>query len=207
MEKRKELDDVKQKIESLRKQTSTTYPEAKETMQALDWKIQTTSMPTKEENKLISRIKKLEAELTVHKQIRELEAVATELKAEIGTLKIQADTIHSELSKLAEESEVYHRKMMEIVEAASKVKGEADSAHKSYVELKNLAADAHREYMERLDRIEQVEYRTRTHEELERQKKVDEAKKKREETASQKLRKGQKLSFEEFKLLVEQGKV
>jgi len=206
-EKRKRLDELKQKIESLRRQTSTSYPEAKETMRALDWKIQTTPMLAKEENKLISRIKKLDAELTLHKKARDLEARVTELRAEIGALKIQADTIHGELSKFAEESEVYHKKMMEIVETASKVKGEADNAHKSYVDLKNKAADAHKEYIERLNRIRQIEYQTRTEEELERQKKIDEAKTKREETASEKLRKGQKISFEEFKLLVEQGKV
>jgi len=206
-ERRKELDELKRKINSLRKQTSTSYPEAEETMQALDWKIQTTSMPAKEENKLISRIKKLEADITLHKQARDLEAKVMELRAEIGSLKIQADTIHSELSKLAEESEVYHKKMMEIVETASKVKGEADNAHKSYVDLKNRATDTHKEYMERLNRIQQIEYQTRAAEESARQKKIDEAKMKRDEIASQKLKKGQKLSFEEFRLLVEQGKV
>jgi len=136
-----------------------------------------------------------------------METRATELRAEIGALKIQADAIHGELSKLAEESEVYHKKMMEIVETASKVRSEAHNAHKNYVELKNKAAEAHKEYMERLTQVEQIEYRARVKEGLERQKKIDEVKAKREETASQKLKRGQKLSFEEFKLLIEQGKV
>jgi len=201
--KRNEADSIKNTILKLEKRASGSYSGLKKRMQELEWKIQTNPLSAKEEARLIAQIKELESQVVVHDKIRELRDRMIMLQAEINAARLSANGAHEKLSKIAEESEVYHEKMIEVVKQASDLKFMADEAHLSYTQIKREADEAHLEYI----RAKELKQRIITEDQMTRFKKQQEVKKKTEDMAEEKLRRGEKLSLDEFRALVEKGVV
>jgi len=201
--KRDEAESVKNAINSLEKRASGSYSGLKKGMQELEWKIQTNPLSTKEEARLIAQIKKLEAQVVVYDKIRELRDKMIMLQAEINAARIVANEAHEELSGVAKESEVYHEKMIEVVKQASDLKSKADEAHLGYAEIKRQADEAHLEYI----KAKESRQKMIMEDQMTRLKKQQQVRKKVEDIAEEKLKRGEKLSLDEFRALVEKGAV
>lgn len=201
--KRAEAESVKNTIISLEKRASGSYSGLKKRMQELEWKIQTNSLSAKEEARLIAQIKKLEAQVVVYDKIRELRDRMIMLQAEMNAARLMANEAHEKLSEIAKESEVYHERMIEVAKEASDLKSEADEAHLSYAEIKRQADEAHLEYIKAKESRQKII----VEDQMSRLKKQQEVRKKVEDIAEEKLRRGEKLSLDEFRALVEKGAV
>ncbi len=201
--KRDEADSVKNTIVDLETRASGSYSGLKKRMQELEWKIQTNPLSTKEEARLIAQIKKLESQLVVHDKIRELRDSLIMLRAEMNAARLVANEAHEDLSKIAEESEVYHEKMIEVVKQASDLKSKADEAHLNYAQIKQQADEAHLEYIN----AKELRQKIVIEDQMTRLKKQQEVRKRVEDTAEEKLKRGEKLSLDEFRALVEKGAV
>jgi uncharacterized coiled-coil DUF342 family protein len=202
-EKRKLVADLKEKFLKLQKQVSEDPSAIKNKINELEWKIQTTPLKQKEGHQLIGQVKALESKLIWHEQAQELKTKLAELRSEIEALKARSKAAHEELMKAVKESEVYHKKMIELVKTASQVKAEADGAHKSYIKIKEKADETHRRYLHNLSQIKEIKQKIEGLHRL----KQNEIIKSLEESAVNKLKKGKRLSFEEFKVLVERGAI
>ncbi len=199
-------------INKLKQKAPGGYRSAKETIDRLEWKIQTESMPTKEENQIIEQLKILESQLIVHNhvrvKVRDRKTKLLDMKAKIMAIRMRADDAHKKVVALADESEQYHNKLMELVNSIKSFKAEADDAHKKYVENIEKARQLQEDYIETGGKIQalrrelegmqtmQTESRTKAQEAY---------RKKIEEAAEAKLRAGKKLSFEEFRAMMEKG--
>jgi len=201
--KRDEADSVRDTIASLEKRASGSYSGLKKRMQELEWKIQTNPLSPKEEARLIAQIKELESQLVVHDKVRELRDKAIMLQAEINAARLVANEAHEKLSEIAKESEVYHGKMLEVVKQASDLKSKADEAHLSYSQVKQQADEAHLEYIKAKESRQKII----VEDQMTRLRKQQEVRKKVEDTAEEKLKRGEKLSLDEFRALVEKGAV
>jgi uncharacterized coiled-coil DUF342 family protein len=201
--KRKEADAVKNQIFRLEKKASGSYSDLKRRMDDLEWRIQTNALSPKEEARLISQIKALESRTVFHEKIRELKDRLIMIQAGIGAARLKANEAHEGLSKFAEESEVYHEKMLEAVKQASEVKAKADEAHSEYAKIRQQADEAHFEYI----KAKESRQRIVVEDQMNRFRKQQAVKEKIEVTAEEKLKRGEKLSFDEFRALVEKGLV
>ena len=201
--KRDEADSVRNTIASLEKRASGGYSGLKKRMQELEWRIQTNPLSSKEEAKLIAQIKGLESQLVVHDKIRELRDRTIMLQAEINAARLVANETHERLSEIAKESEVYHEKMIEVVKQASDLKSKADEAHLSYSQIKQQADQVHLEYI----KAKELRQKIIVEDQMTRLRKQQEVRKKVEDTAEEKLKRGEKLSLDEFRALVEKGAV
>jgi uncharacterized coiled-coil DUF342 family protein len=105
------------------------------------------------------------------------------------------------------DSEVYHKKMMEVVSSATGLKRKADEAHQAYITSRTKGDNAHIEYLSRIAMIKELENQIRNYYESEQTQKEDEVQKKIEDLSTNKLKKGKKLTFEEFKFLVDRGAI
>jgi len=201
--KRNEAESVKDTIVSLEKRASGSYSSLKKKMQELEWKIQTNPLSAKEEARLIVQIKDLESRLVVHDKIRELRDRMIMLQAEINAARLVANEAHEKLSEIAKESEVYHEKMIEVVKQASDLKSKADEAHLNYAQIRQQADEAHLEYI----KAKELRQKIIVEDQMVRLRKQQEVRKKVEDMAEGKLKRGEKLSLDEFRALVEKGAV
>jgi len=207
-EKRAQILKLNEKIRSLteRKPSQSMHSIQRE-IEKIEWKIQTTSLPVKEEETLISQVRQLEARLSVYKRIEKSKEKLMVLRTEEKALETEAKTCHEKLSELAEQSQKFHEEMLENLNKARSLKVEADSAHQKHVEIKQQAQNLHQKCAELLDKIKTFEKELQEAEEKKQAKRQRELRKELEERALEKLKHGEKLTWEEFKILAEKRKI
>jgi uncharacterized coiled-coil DUF342 family protein len=193
-----------QKITELKKKTPR---ESRHNLQKefedIEWKIQTTPLDMQEEKRLVENVKQLETSLNIYKKIDVHVEKISELQKAHETLEAAAESAHQQLTEIAERSQAIHAKMIAKISESKNIKDEADSVHGAYVQAKEQAKPL-REEFKRL-----TEHRKKL------QDAVREADEKRKKTAEQalketlgsqardKLQRGEKLSWDEFKLLAD----
>jgi len=200
---RTEIESIKKTIEGLKERARGGYSTLKKRMDALEWKIQTTSLTAKEETRLMAQMKDLASKLEVYQKIRELADRIVMLQAGLGANRLIALDSHEQLTQLAEESEAHHENMMGIVKQASELKERADKTHAGFLDFRRRADAEHAEYL----RAKELRDKMITEAQVERLRKEREVRRKIEESAEEKLKRKEKLSLDEFRTLIEKGAI
>jgi len=207
-EKRAQLVKIREKMRVvMEKKPSRPIGAIQKDIDGLEWKIQTTSMPVKEEKVLIDHIRILEGQRAVHKQIQELKDTLVELQAEEKALATMAKLHHEALAKLAEQGQGFHKQMLELLTKAQNLKPEADTAHQKNMEFRQKANEVHQKFLEILEQINHVKLEIKKKDEEQQAKKQQELREEVVKKAHEKMKRGEKLTWEEFQLLAEQGAV
>lgn len=208
--KREELNYADERIRELSSKASLKEAFARRRSRELEWHIQTSSLSLAEEKRTIAQVKELEIELAVHGEIRKLKKAASNNISEIRRLRSTIDEYHSELSELAKNSQECHEEMMSSLGQADKLSKEAEEAHQNFIKIKKEADGIHKSYSTLIAQIREIERQIREIDEnvhREQIKKALESREKVSQQAQQKLETGEKLTFDEFKILIERGEV
>ncbi len=176
-------------------------------IEMIEWKIQTTSLPVKDEEILISQVRNLETQLSTYKQLEKTKDELIVLRTEEKVLEAEAKSCHEKLAELVEKSQKLHEDMFENLNKASSLKVEADSAHQKYVAIKQQAQNLHQKCVELSDKAKTFEIQLQEAEYKKQAKRKRELLKELEERAFEKLKHGEKLTWEEFKILAEKKKI
>ncbi len=198
-----EIKVFKGQIFSLKKFTSKPAEDVKKKIESLEWRLQTERYNPIEEKNLISIIKNLEGEAKIHEKIDELRHKISNDKNEINMLKQKLTCLRDEISKL---KDLRRRKIEELnmlYDEILKLRVEKEKLVKEIGEVKVKLGDVYNEIGKLKVRLKKLQ------EEL-LFKKLEEAVSNMDkitENAEKKLKKGEKLSFEEFKLLVGRGRI
>jgi uncharacterized coiled-coil DUF342 family protein len=176
-------------------------------IEEIDWKIQTTSLPVKEEERLINQIRQLEAQLSTQKQMKKVKENLQKLQNKKKDFEIEEKTLHEKLSELAEQSQKFHKKMLEVVDKAHNLQAEADKTHQNYIETRTQAQKQHQKYVALQEKIRALERMLKEQADKRQSKRKSELQKELEERALAKLKRGEKLLWEEYKILAQKGKV
>jgi uncharacterized coiled-coil DUF342 family protein len=132
-----EINSVKEKIDELKKKVPRErQQDLQEEHDAIEWKIQTTSLDLQEEKELIENVKQLELLLKSYKKIDLKYKKMKELLSQRQAIEAEADVFHKELTDLAKKSQDIHSQMIEKVNAAKISRAQADSIHQNYVKTK-----------------------------------------------------------------------
>jgi len=206
-EKRNRIAQMVAGLKQLRSQVQGTFKQAKNSLEELEWKMQTSSLDSREENRLINQIKELELRVAEHKQMNELQAALTEEKAVVESLKLNAQSIHQKMLAAAETSARVHEEMMQLVRKLDEIKATADVAHKMYLQTRNDAERSEQELVQKVLEKKKLRKEIFGDEEAERLRKGEELAARLAESGSAKLSQGKRLSFEEFKALMERRKI
>ena len=229
-----EIKTLKEKIEALKKHLPRISQRVlQEEHEAIEWKISTTSLDLQEEKKLVDQVKAIEIQLSGYKKIDNQNKKINELYKQKKVFDDQADIFHKELTELAEKSQDLHSRIMEKVTVMRREKAEADSLHQAFIRTKeqnnlfyeqikllvNQSLDIRREMKEEYD-VRRQEYQTRRQRDDARRKE-EEAKRKQEQTqraikeqaikekigseAREKLQRGEKVSWDEYQLMLGEG--
>jgi uncharacterized coiled-coil DUF342 family protein len=192
-------------------------------LDAIEWKIQTTSLDLQEEKKLIENVKELEILLSSYKKIDRQNKKITDLIVQRKVIEAEADTFHKELTDLAEKSQDLHSKMIEKVNAVKISRAQADGLHQAYIKTKEENLQIYVKIAELTGQIRGLRASMREEEKVRRiaiQQAIKEEKDANKEQqivikekqqaikeklgaeAREKLQKGEKLSWNEFQLVM-----
>lgn len=222
-----EVNALNEKIDALKKNLPRiSQRELQKELDGIEWKIATTTLDLKEEKRLIENVKELETQLSGYKKIDTQRKKIKELIEHRKTFDAQADVYHKELTELAKKSQEIHSIMMEKIEAMKRDRAEADSLHQSFIKAKeqnNLVYEQIRLLISQSTGI-----RTAAREQYHARRKEDEARRKAEEErrkqeqaeravkeaamkekigseAREKLNRGEKVSWDEFAMMLGNG--
>jgi uncharacterized coiled-coil DUF342 family protein len=194
----------KQEITELKTKTpQKSHQELQKELDDIEWKIQTTPLAMQEEKRLIENVKRLETQLNVYRKIDKHIKKIAELQKALETLEKTADMAHRELTETAKKSQETHTKMIAKITESKNIKSEADNLHAAYVQAKEQGKPLREEFKKLTEQKKKLQDALRK--ESEKQKKNAEKilKEKLESQARAKLQRGEKLSFDEFKMLAD----
>jgi uncharacterized coiled-coil DUF342 family protein len=219
-----EVNAIDEKIAELKKTVPrVSQRELQEELDAIEWKIQTTSLDLQEEKNLIGNVKELEIQLKSYKKIDKKHQKIKELLAQRKTFDAQADVYHKELTDLAKKSQELHATMMEKVNAVKKDKAEADNLHQAFVKAKEQNTLWYEQIRQLIDQTRDLratfkEFDLAKRKEEEAKWKEEQAKRKEEQAgravkeqaikekigaeAKEKLQRGEKVNWDEFQLML-----
>ena len=205
--------------------------ELQEEHDAIEWKISTTSLDLQDEKHLIEKVKQLEILLSGYKKIDGQNKKIKEYLAQRKTFDEQADALHKEVTELAAKSQEIHQKMIEKVNLMKASRIQADNQHQLYVKTKEetipqlyekigqligqlnsvkatmaleAKSQAEQRAMERSAQDKAYQERTQANKlrEQANKQKEQEMNEKLSAEARNKLQKGEKLSWNEFQLMM-----
>ena len=197
---------INQEIDVLsEKRPSKSLQALQEEFEDTEWKIQTSSLSLDEEKELVEEARQLEIQLNVRKKLQKLSDKAFVLKTETRALSNQGKLCHEELTKNAQKSQEIHQKMLEKIDESKKIKGEADSLHKDFLQAREEIKPLQNEIYEIINQMKKSKTEIREEEEKEKKEGEDAIRTELEKQAREKLKRGEKLSWEEFQILTEKG--
>ena len=219
-----EVNAIDEKIAELKKNVPrVSQRELQEELDAIEWKISTTSLDLQEEKRRVGEVKELETQLKSYKKIdKRLEKIKV-LIAKRKEIDAEADVFHNELTDLAKKSQDLHATMMEKLDVLKRDRAEADRLHQAFVLAKeqnilwyaqiseligqstNIRANIREQSQSRRAEEEarrSVEMAKRKEEMAQRQVKEKEIKEKIGSEARDKLQRGEKVNWEEFQFML-----
>lgn len=178
-------------------------------IQELEWKIQTTSnLSINEEREIVEQIARLEQKF---REVRETDVISRDLRTfnnRIKALKGKIRSLDNELRSHARESRFHHKTMIQAFKNADVMRKQADDLHAQFLEAKKQANSIHNEYLNYLREINRIrqdinksKQKVRAKQDAHRKEKLEE----KTEDAKKKFEEGRKLSFEEFRTLIDKG--
>ncbi|MEM3770129.1 MAG: hypothetical protein QXG76_02955 [Candidatus Bathyarchaeia archaeon] len=201
-----ELKSLRNELEPLiKKKSKRSLKVLEKDVKSVEWKIQTTPLSLQEEKKLVEQVKELGSHISVHKKIEQLNQRRIELKAELKAFQARVEHCHKSIMENAEKSQQIHAEMLKKVEEAKKIRGEADNFHRLYLQTREKIKSIQAEITNILDEIRK--FRGEISADVEKRRKEVEKRllESVEKQALEKLKRGEKLTWEEFKVLAEKG--
>jgi len=205
LEEISKLRQEKNRIDAEKPSRSRSYLENE--IARIEWKIQTEPLPLDVERQLIDQVKALEIQMEFYRKIENIKNKIAELKREADRLKADTRSYHSRILEIAAQSQEFHMKMLKKIKEAKELKVKADEMHQRYTKNKDKIRAISLELKKILAEIQSIRDLLEEREEKERRQKEADLQKQMEEKALEKLRRGEKLTFDEFKILVEKGRI
>lgn len=167
----------------------------------LDWKIQTNPLSLKEEREFVAQIKKLEIQRNIHQKLESLNQQCKQLKVEIETLKMQRNLFHEKLLENAQNSQSIHEKMIAALEKTKKLRNETANLHTHFLQVNQKIKLIQNDIWEISNQLKKLDEAIKRDEAIEKKKSEQALLAKFEKQMKKKLECGEKLTWEEFKLL------
>lgn len=205
-QKIQEFKGLKCEIEELKKKRpSKSLQKIQQEINNIEWRIQTTPLSLENEKQLVEKVKMLGNQLTIHRKIEQLNIKRLEFETEVKALQTKAKWYSEKISEMVERSQEFHKKMLEKIEETRKLKTDADNFHRFFLKTKEKAKLLRSEIEEISTEIKQLRMEIQAVEEKVRKENEKMLLENMEKQAREKLKRGEKLTWEEFKVLAEKG--
>jgi uncharacterized coiled-coil DUF342 family protein len=203
IERLKRLNEESKSI--AKKKPRRTHRDLQEEVDSIDWKIQTTPHTLQEDKELVEKVKQLETQLSVHKKLEHLRKTIQDERAQVTRIRTESQQTHQALTAHARTSQELHAKMLAKMEEAKAARTEADAIHKQFMVAKEKAKPIREQILSITKETRLLKGEIREEEQEEKKHNDDELRQTLEQKAREKLKRGEKLSWQEFQLLSEKG--
>lgn len=127
------------------------------------------------------------------------------LQHQLRNMRTQEKETHRQIAQLAEQGRQIHQTMSEKGTDIPKLKADADEAHKKLIETGKQAQKADQQCMPIIVQIRALMLQIKTEEAKKRTRRQTELMQELEKKALEKMKRGEKLTWDEFKILAEKG--
>ena len=126
------------------------------------------------------------------------------MQVEAKALGTQAKLKHDELSQLAKQSQEFHNRLAEALDKIKALRQSADEAHRKHLELRQEADKSHGKFIEIQKQIKSLKEEIESNERHQYAQKGQALKDQAVAKAREKMKHGEKLTWDEFKLLTDE---
>ena len=204
-----QLNGIQEKKAQSKRRSELSAKKLRHSIQELEWKIQTTSnLSITEEREIVEQVARLEQKF---REVRETDVVTRDIRtiiSRINVLKGRIRGLENELRSQARESRFHHKTMIQAFKNADFLRKQADESHAQFLNAKEQANSIHNEYLSYIREINRIrqninknKQKHRAQQDAQRREKIEE----KTEDARKKFEEGRKLSFEEFRTLIDKG--
>jgi len=204
-EKLSKVIEFKQKVASIKQDHPRIIRAVEREIENLEWKIQTASLAMPEEKRIVERIAELEKRLTSHKQAQAMWSEIKTLQHQLRNLRTEEKEYHNQIAQLAEQSREVHQMLIERGKNIPGLKTEANETHQKYVEASKQVQKLNQQCELLASQIRVLRSRSKSEEQKKKVKRETELMQELEKKALGKMKRGEKLTWDEFKVLAEKG--
>ena len=192
---------------SLTDKTVRSADEVQQQIERLDWEIQTNPLTPVQEAQLIKQIRVLEQERVIHRNQSLAHKKLTSLRQIVVASKRQLIEINEQIRSFAVKSQEYHIQMLAKTEEFRAVKSEANHTHQRFLDCLKEAKAMRYTYTGYMQQLQDLTSQIHRFEEERRKRVVADEVEAQSKIATEKLKEKKKMSFEEFKALLDKGLV
>ncbi|MFW9985580.1 MAG: coiled-coil protein [Candidatus Odinarchaeota archaeon] len=203
-----ERQDTEEEAQEIKNKTSAPAHVLRRKIRELDWSLQTQVLDLKHEREIIEQIAQLEEELKVAEDAAAKRKESAQTRTEIEDLRLLMNAHHNSVLEFARLSQEENQLMIEAYAEVDSLRKQADEAHRRYLETRREADETHRRFIEARQensrlRKEIGEFRIRRR--VEKIQELEERLEEKASTALEKFKRGERLTMEEFSLLMKRG--
>jgi uncharacterized coiled-coil DUF342 family protein len=206
---RLKIDETKKIREEYRvfskKKPSRSHEDIQKEVESIDWQIQTSSLTVQEDRDLVGKVKQLEQQLMIHRKLEQFSTRIAKVQAEIRIMKSESQQLHLQLTSKAQTSQEIHAKMLQKIDESRTQKTKADELHAEYILAKQKTKTIRESEIALLTDIRSLKMEIDDEVKKEKEQSDSILRETLEKQAKEKLKRGGKLSWEEFQLLAEEG--
>jgi uncharacterized coiled-coil DUF342 family protein len=206
-EERRKFRESREQFLSLADKTVRSVDEVQQQIERLDWEIQTNPLTPEQEAQLIKQIRVLEQERVIHRDQALVHTKLTSLQQVIAAFKRQLFEVNEQIHSFAADSQEHHIQMLGKTEEFREMKVEADHAHQRFLDCLKKAEAMRSTYISYMQQLRDLTSQMHRLEEEKRKRVVAAEAEAQSKTATEKLKEKKKMSFEEFKALLDKGLV
>ncbi len=180
--------------------------EAQNRVNDLDWRLQTNPTNIEEEKKIASEIIKLQIIIEKYSRVESNKKEIQRLQDEIDVQRKEIDLVGEQIKRAVNQSQVHHKEMIQRFQESKELKNHADNTHRDFLEVKKEINDIREKLINKREILSKLEYEIKKLDSLEKEVKSE----KEEERVTKivtrtqrKIKDGEKVTFDEFKLLLE----
>jgi len=174
----------------------------------LEWELQTSVLSPDKEKEIIKILESLSDQINKIAEEVHITSQQTQFWKDISSSQKQINSLHSQIIDMAKESQIYHNIMNQNFQDVNALRKSANNHHKKFLDHKKQADNYHRDFLSKVteknelrSKFKEAQQKVRKQMEKKLRDNLEESTKK----AFEKYDKGENLSMEEFRLLVEKG--
>lgn len=174
----------------------------------LDWSLQTQVLDLKREREIIEQIAELESDLKIAEDAATKRKESAKARTEIEDLRLLMNAHHNSVLEFARLSQEENQNMIEAYAEVDTLRKRADEAHRQYLETRREADETHRRYIEARQensRLRKELGEIRVRQRVEKIQAIEERLEEKATVALEKHKRGERLTMEEFSLLMKRG--
>lgn len=205
---REELQPLQKKFDKMKEDRSIPYHSLRREQRDLEWRLQTTVLKMDEERSIVERIAELQRQLKPAEERENIRHEIIQRRKHARALRSRIDYTKARIPELVPQSRSLREQINPLAEKANEIRKAADEKHAAFLESKELADAMHQKFIEKLKQVKAcreqlsgVKGNIRRNRSEETRRKLD----KSAESAYDKWKAGEKLTMDEFKLLVQKG--